>query len=166
MFFEHSNKVLMAMDALKKRQFGYERNIPKNALNRLYMRILTKTNVSRFRDWNTSIKDYYYDENAQVHFIEFLENVSLENILMESMIIAKVDKGMVRFTVNGISFSIDEDTVLDAIITECDIDLVDSCTYSDKINQLIALYNDEIKKKEKQKQFVHVLRLVKDKKSQ
>lgn len=162
MFFEHTDKVLMAMDALRKRKFGYERNVAKSALSRLYMGSLIKN----FMDWNTSIKDYYYDENAQVHFIEFLESASLENILMESMIIAKVDKGVVRFTINGVPFSIDEDTALDTIITECGIDLVDSCTYSNKINQLIASYNDEVAKKEKQKQLVHVLRLVRDKKLQ
>lgn len=166
MFFEHTDKILMAMDALRKRKFGYERNIAKSALNRLYMRIITKPNGARFMDWNTSIKDYHYDENAQVHFIEFLETANLETILMEAMIIAKVDKGTVRFTINGIPFSIDEDTALDTIINESGIDLIDSCTYSDKINQLIASYNDEVQKKEKKKQLVHVLKLVRDKKSQ
>jgi len=163
MFFEHTDKVLLAMDALRKRKFGYERNVAKSALNKLYMKVLTNPNISRYMNW-TSIKDYYYDENAQVHFIEFLENASLENILLESMIIAKVDKGIVRFAINGIPFNIDEDTALDTIINESGIDLVDSCTYSDKINQLIASYNDEVQKKEKQKSLVRILRLARDKK--
>lgn len=164
MFFENTDKVLMAMDALRKRKFGYERNIAKSALNRLYMTIITRPNGARFMDWNTSIKDYHYDENAQVHFVEFLEDASMENILMEAMIIAKVDKGTVRFTINGIPFSIDEDTALDTIINEAGIDLVDSCTYSDKIDKLIKDYNESLKKKEKHKQLVYVLDQIKNKK--
>ena len=164
MFFENTDKVLMAMDALRKRKFGYERNIAKSALNRLYMTIITRPNGARFMDWNTSIKDYHYDENAQVHFVEFLENANLETILMEAMIIAKVDKGTVRFNINGIPFSINEDTALDTIINESGIDLVDSCTYSDKIDELIKEYNDSLKKKEKQKQLVYVLDQIKNKK--
>lgn len=160
-FFEHTDKVMMAMDALKKRKFGYERNIAKSALNRLYMTILTRPNTARFMNWNTSIKDYHFDENAKVHFIEFLEDATLENILMEAMIIAKVDKGTVRFTINGIPFSIDEDTALDTIINESGIDLVDSCTYSDKIDKLIKDYNESLKKKEKHKQLVYVLDQIK-----
>lgn len=166
MFFEHTEKILIAMDALRKRKFGYDRNIAKRALNKIYIDALTKPNISKYIDWNTSIKDYYYDKNIQVHFIEFLESASLENILMESMVIAKVDKGIVRFAINGIFFSIDEDTVLDNIITENGIDLIDSCVYSNKINELIISYNDEVSKKEKQNQLVHVLRLVRDKKLQ
>ena len=164
MFFEHTDKVLMAMDSLRKRKFGYERNIAKSALNRLYMTIITRPNGARFMDWNTSIKDYHYDENAQVHFVEFLENANLERILMEAMIIAKVDKGTVRFNINGIPFSINEDTALDTIINESGIDLVDSCTYSDKIDELIKEYNDSLKKKEKQKQLIYVLDQIKNKK--
>lgn len=163
MFFEHTDKVLMAMDSLRKRKFGYERNVAKSALNRLYMTIITRPNGARFMDWNTSIKDYHYDENAQVHFVEFLENANLETILMEAMIIAKVDKGTVRFNINGIPFSINEDTALDTIINESGIDLVDSCTYSDKIDELIKEYNDSLKKKEKQKQLVYVLDQIKNK---
>ena len=164
MFFEHTDKVLMAMDSLRKRKFGYERNVAKSALNRLYMTIITRPNGARFMDWNTSIKDYHYDENAQVHFVEFLENANLETILMEAMIIAKVDKGTVRFNINGIPFSINEDTALDTIINESGIDLVDSCTYSDKIDELIKEYNDSLKKKEKQKQLIYVLDQIKNKK--
>ena len=132
---------------------------------RLYMTIITRPNGARFMDWNTSIKDYHYDENAQVHFVEFLEDASMENILMEAMIIAKVDKGTVRFTINGIPFNIDEDTALDTIINEAGIDLVDSCTYSDKIDKLIKDYNESLKKKEKHKQLVYVLDQIKNKKS-
>lgn len=164
MFFEHTDKVLHAMDALRKRKFGYERNKAKSALNRLYMELLTRPNTSRYMDWNTSIKDYHYDKNAEVHFIEFLEDATLENIFMEAMIIAKVDKGTVVFNINGIPFSINEDSVLDNIITENGINLVDSCTYSGKINELISQYNEEVQRKQKQTELVHVLRLVRDKK--
>lgn len=164
MFFEHTDKVLQAMDALRKRKFGYERNKAKSALNRLYMELLTRPNTSRYMDWNTSIKDYHYDKNAEVHFIEFLEDATLENIFMEAMIIAKVDKGTVVFNINGIPFSINEDSILDNIITENGINLVDSCTYSGKINELISQYNEEVQRKQKQTELVHVLRLVRDKK--
>ena len=164
MFFEHTDKVLQAMDALRKRKFGYERNKAKSALNRLYMELLTRPNTSRYMDWNTSIKDYHYDKNAEVHFIEFLEDATLENIFMEAMIIAKVDKGTVVFNINGIPFSINEDSVLDNIITENGINLIDSCTYSGKINELISQYNEEVQRKQKQTELVHVLRLVRDKK--
>ena len=164
MFFEHTDKLIDAMDALRKRKFGYDRNKAQSALNRLYMEMLTRRNISHFIDWNTSIKDYHYDKNAEVHFIEFLENATLENIFMEAMIIAKVDKGTVVFNINGIPFSINEDSVLDNIITENGINLVDSCTYSDKINELITQYNEEIQKRQKQAELVHVLRLVRDKK--
>ncbi len=164
MFFEHTDKVLEAMDALRKRKFGYERNKAKRALNMLYMKLLTRPNISLYMDWNTSIKDYHYDKDTEVHFIEFLENATLENIFMEAMIIAKVDKGTVVFNINGIPFKIDEDSVLDNVITENGINLVDSCTYSAKINELIAQYNEEIAKKQKQAELVHVLRLVRDKK--
>lgn len=165
MFFENTDKVLMAMEALRKRKFGYERNVAKRTLNKIYLEALTRHNTYRYiiRN-NTSIKDYYYDKNIQVHFIEFLEDASLEKILMEAMIIAKVDKGSVNFNINGIPFSIDEETALDTIITENGINLVDSCTYSSKINELISSYNEEILKKDKQKQLVHVLKLVRDKK--
>ena len=166
MFFEHSDKVLMAMEALKRRKFGYDGNISKSALNKLDLGLLTKPNILKYMNCNTTLKDYYYDENTQIHFIEFRENSSLENILMEAMIIAKVDKGTVIFTINGICFSIDEDTELDAIIKEFGINLKDKCTCSDKINQLIASYNYEIEKKEKQRQLVYVLNLVRNKKLQ
>lgn len=165
MFFEHTDKVLEAMGALRKRKFGYERNKAKSALNRLYMKLLTRPNIALYMDWNTSIKDYHYDKDTEIHFIEFLENATLENIFMEAMIIAKVDKGTVVFNINGISFNIDEDSVLDNIITENGINLVDSCTYSEKINELISQYNEEIEKKQKQTELVHVLRLVRDKKT-
>ncbi len=164
MFFEHTDKLLQAMDSLRKRKFGYDRNTAKSALNRLYMELLTKPNISRYMDWNTSIKDYHYDKQTKTHFIEFLENATLENIFMEAMVIAKVDKGTVIFNINGIPFSIDEDSILDNIMVENGITLIDSCTYSEKINDLILQYNQEIEKKEKQKQLVHVLRLVRDKK--
>ena len=164
MFFNHTDKVLQAMDALKKRKFGYKRNTSKSALNRIYLELLTKPNISRFIDWNTSIKDYHYDKTAKVHFIEFLENATLENIFMEAMVIAKLDKGTVVFNINGISFNIDEDSVLDEIITENGVDLVDSCTYSKKINELISQYNEEIERKQKQQELVHVLKLVRNKK--
>lgn len=164
MFFEHTDKVLQAMDALRKRKFGYERNKAKSALNRLYMEMLTRPNTHRYIDWNTSIKDYHYDKNAEVHFVEFLEDATLENIFMEAMIIAKVDKGTVVFNINGIPFSINEDSILDNIITENGINLVDSCTYSEKINELISQYNEEVQRKQKQTELVHVLRLVRDKK--
>jgi len=164
-FFEHTDKILMAMDAHRKNKFGYERNVAKSALSRLYMRALTRPNNFKFLDFNTSIKDYYYDENTQVHFIEFLEHASLENILMEAMTISKVDKGIVRFTINGIDFNIDENTALDILIKENGIDLVDSCTYSNKISELITSYNEEIEKRCKQKQVVEVLKLIRDKKS-
>lgn len=164
MFFEHTDKVLQAMDALRKRKFGYERNKAKSSLNRLYMKMLTRPNTSRYIDWNTSIKDYHYDKNAEVHFMEFLEDATLENIFMEAMIIAKVDKGTVVFNINGIPFSINKDSILDNIITENGINLVDSCTYSGKINELISQYNEEVQRKQKQTELVHVLRLVRDKK--
>jgi len=163
MFFEHTEKVLEAMDSLRKRKFGYERNKAKSALNRLYMELLTRPNTSRYIDWNTSIKDYHYDKDTGIHFIEFLENATLENIFMEAMIIAKVDKGTVVFNINGVPFNIDEDSVFDNIITENGINLVDSCTYSGKINELISQYNEEIERKQKQTELVHVLRLVRDK---
>ncbi len=165
MFFENTDKVLIAMEALRKRKFGYERNVAKRTLNKIYLETLTRHNAYRYiiRN-NTSIKDYYYDKNIQAHFIEFLEDASLENILMEAMTIAKVDKGSVNFNINGIPFSIDEETALDTIITENGINLVDSCTYSSKINELISSYNEEILKRDKQKQLVHVLKLVRDKK--
>ena len=163
-FFEHTDKVLEAMEALGKAKFGYEENQAKCALNKKYLDLLTKPNISRFIDWNTSIKDYHYDKGAEVHFIEFLENATLENIFMEAMVIAKVDKGTVVFNINGIPFHINEDSVLDDIITENGVDLVDSCTYSRKVNELISQYNEEVLKKQKQSELVHVLRLVRDKK--
>lgn len=163
-FFEHTDKVLEAMDALRKRKFGYDRNKAKRALNRVYMQVLTKPNIHRYIDWPTSIKDYHYDEGTEVHFIEFFENATLENIFMEAMVIAKVDKGTVVFNVNGIPFKIDEDSVLDQVVTENGIDLVDSCTYSTKVNGLISQYNEELAKKQKQTELVHTLRLIRDKK--
>ncbi len=164
-FFEHTDKVLQAMEALRKRKFGYERNIAKSALNRAYMTLLTRPNTSCFMDWGTSIKNYHYDKNAKIHFIEFVENATLENIFMEAIIIAKVDKGTVVFNINGIPFNIDEDSVLDNILTENGVNLIDSCTYSKKINELISQYNEEVQKKQHQQELVHVLKLVMNKKT-
>ena len=162
MFFEHTDKILQAMDSLRKRKFGYERNISKSYLKRVYLELLTTPNTSRYIDWNTSIKNYHYDKNTKVHFIEFLENATLKNIFMEALIIAKVDKGTVVFNINGIPYSLDENSVLDVIITENGVDLVDSCTYSKRINELISQYNEEFQRK--QQELVHVLKLVRNKK--
>lgn len=166
MFFEHTEKVLEAMETLRKRKFGYERNKAKSTLNRIYIELLTRPDIARYMDWDTSIKDYHYDKNAKIHYIEFNENATLENIFMEAIIIAKIDKGTVVFNLNGIPFNIDEDFVFDNIITENGINLVDSCTYSEKINELISQYNEKMESKQKQKQteLVQVLRLVRDKK--
>ena len=166
MFFEHTDKVLLAMDNLRKRKFGYERNISKSTLNRLYVEKLTKSNTTPFMYWYTSIKDYHYDKNSKVHYIEFLEKTTLENIFMEAIIIAKVAKENVVFNINGIQFNIDENSIVDNIVTENGIELVDSSTYTRKINELISYYNQEIqiKQKQKQQELVHVLRLVRDKK--
>lgn len=83
---------------------------------------------------------------------------------MEAIIIAKVDKGTVVFNINGVPFNINEDSILDNIIIENGINLVDSCTYSKKINELISQYNEEVQKKLIQTKLIHVLQLVKDKK--
>ena len=166
-FFDHTDKVLQAMDALKERKFGYEneKNGAREAFNKLGMLLLKKPDVIRLRGWNTSMKDYFYNKNDEVHFIEFFEGATLQNIFMEAMIIAKVDKGTVKFNINGIPFSIDEDSTLDNIISENEINLTDHCLYSEKIDGLISQYNEDVQKKEIQKQLVHVLQLVSNKKN-
>lgn len=164
-FFEHTDKVLQAMDALRKRKFGYEKNIAKRALNELYMRFLTKSDALKIWDWNTSIKDYHYDENAKIHFIEFLENETLENIFMVAIIIAKVDKGIVVFNINGITYHINEDVVLTDILTENSVNLIDRCICSKNINELISQYNEELAIKQKQQELIQVLKLTRDKKN-
>lgn len=72
MFFDHTDKILQSMEALRKIKFGYERNKPKSALNRLYMELLTRPST-RYIDWNTSIKDYYYDKNTKFILLSFLK---------------------------------------------------------------------------------------------
>lgn len=166
MFFEHTDKVLMLMDVLRNKKFGYEngRNISKSVLRKKYVFALTRPTTNEYIRWDTSIKSYSYDEKENVHFIEFWENLSLEDALMESMIIAKVAKGIVRFDKNSVSFMIDENTATESIIMELGISLIDSRTYSDKIEELVALYNETIEKRQKQKELVRVLKLVRDKK--
>lgn len=166
MFFEHTDKVLKTTEVLRKRKFGYEKNRTKKSLNRLYLGELVRPNTTRYIDWQTSIKEYHYDKEANVHYIEFLENSTLEDIFMEAIIIVKASKGLVVFNINGIPFIIDEDFVSDIIKNENGIDLVDSCTYYDRIRVLISQYNEAIEKKQKQTELVNVLRLVRDKKLQ
>lgn len=166
MFFNHTDKVLQAMDALKKRKFGCTRNISTKTLNSVYMKSLTETYNPRFINSNTtSIKKYCYDENEKIHFIEFIEDATLENIFMEAIIITKVAKGTVAFNINGIPFNIDGNSILDDILSENGIDLVDSCTYSKRIDELISQYNEEFQRRQKQEEFVRVLRLVREIKS-
>lgn len=164
LFFEHTDKVLEAMEALRKRKFGYKKNKSKRALNQLYMELLTNKNNARDINWNTSIKDYHYNKRRKIHFIEFLENATLETIFMEAIVIAKVNKGKVVFDINGMLFNIDGDSLLDNIITENGINLVDSCTYSEKINEFISQYNEEMERRQTQTELVSVLRLVREKK--
>ena len=165
-FFENTDKIIQAMEALKKRKFGYENNTAKSALSNIYLKLIKKPNFSCIMDCKTFIKDYHYSENDKIHFIEFSENIILENILMEAMIIAKVDKGTVVFNINDNLFNITEETILDDIIVEKSIKLKDTSKHSIKIKELINLYNEEFLKKEKQKQLVNVLKLVYEKKSQ
>lgn len=162
-FFEHTDKVLQAMDALSERKFGIDNGVAKPALNKLYLKLLMKYNSCLSTDWDTAIRDYYFDENAKVHFVEFKEEETLEKILMEAIIIAKVDKGTVFFSINGILYSINEDTKLDDIVKEVGIDLNEYCFYSGNINELVSQYNEEIQLKRKQCELVNVLYLVKNK---
>ncbi|MBO4245870.1 MAG: hypothetical protein J5892_03950 [Bacilli bacterium] len=164
MFFEHTDKVLDLMDALRKEKFGYEKNKADSTLNKAYLDLLTRPNT-RFIDMNTSIKNYRFNKNNNMHLIEFLEGATLENIFMEAIIIAKTAKGNVLFNVNGIPFSINEESIPDIIKKENGVDLVDSCTYSDKIDELINEYHEEVERKQKQSELVNVLRLIRNQKA-
>lgn len=161
-FFEYTDKVLQAMNVLERRKFGYGKNNAQCALNNMYMELLKKANVASFLNINTTIKDYYFDKEAEIHFIEFWPNATIENIFMEAMVIAKVDKGNVIFNINGILFKINEDSVLNVLLIENGVNLNDKCLNSKKINELVLQYNEELQRK--QQELVHILRLVRDKK--
>lgn len=163
--FENTDKVLQAMDKLEERKFGIESNDARPALNRLSMTLLESTNSFLKKDWDTSIKDYHFDKNAGVHFIEFQEDELLEKILMEAIIIAKVDKGCVYFSINGIPYSINEDSKLDDIVRENGVALNEYSFFTSNIDELITQYNEEILRNKKGQELVYVLKSIRDKKS-
>ena len=162
-FFEHTDKVIEAMNSLEERKFGTEKDEIKPAFNRLTLRLLTNRGSFVSTEWNSAIKNYHFDENAGVHFIEFKECEELDKILMEAIIIAKVDKGLVFFTINGIHYYIYDETKLEDIVKEKGIKLNEYAFFSGSIEELISQYNEEIQLKRKQYELVNVLYLVKNK---
>ena len=164
MFFENTDKVMSAMDALRKRNFGYENCLAKSALSSFYVLVIKRKNDGGLVNFNTAIKDYYFDGETETHFIEFLENSSLRDIFMEAMVISKVDGGSVIFNINGIQYNITADDFLDSVISESGVNLDDSCIYSENIKKLIDNYNNQAELHNKRRVLVYILNQVKNKK--
>ena len=116
----------------------------------------------RVSNYELSIADYHYDQQHQVHFLKFGLYYSFLKILMDAFLIARVNKGEVRFNYNGFNFKIDENTTLNDIIREYKISLDDYCFIDIDINDLVKEFNEEISAKQK---LVQILSLVKDKQS-
>lgn len=164
MFFEHTDKVLLAMEALEKRKFGYMKSEPKAALNSLGIRTLEKRNSNPYFGvylGNSIIRDYKYDEENRIHFVVFQNDHSLELALNEAMIISKVDLGHVIFGINGIDFDINCESTFIDILDKTEMNLSEKIESTKEIAELKkTVYN----KKGKQKELCYVLRQVADKK--
>lgn len=162
-FFEHEEQIQKAMDALSKRKFGYEENVPQEAFSKFYKEmVLPRFNEHRFNNFKTTIKDYFYDETTETHFVEFIKDSTIEAILMEAMLMSKVDKGEVKFSINEIPFCITEEKTLEDIIIEYNINPKDTCISSNTIKELLK---KEQERKQKQQELINVLKKVRDKKA-
>ena len=157
-FFKNEDKILKAMESYKKRHYGY----PQNDFKVAYARKKHLEFDQRVSNYELSIADYHYDQQHQVHFLKFGLYYSFLKILMDAFLIARVNKGEVRFNYNGYNFKIDENTTLNDIIREYKISLDDYCFIDIDINDLVKEFNEEISAKQK---LVQVLSLVKDKQS-
>lgn len=162
-FFDHTNKILATMDFLEKTKFGYDETEPKAAFSGLRLKILEEKNQKPHLATvlgNTLINKYKYDEENRIHFIEFSKDSYLENILMEAMLISKVDLGQVVFGINNKDFNINSENSLIKIINQSGINLEDKIENSKTIIQLEKDFNN---KKESQRKLCYILRQIADK---
>lgn len=143
MFFEHTDKILIAMERLGKRKFGYENAKPKAALSDSAIKILANRKEKPYSDYLIDfslIGNYNYNKKNGIHFIEFLPESKIENVLMEAMLISKVDLGQVIFEINGIDFNINGSTTLIDILSQSGINLADKVISSKTVDTLVAEY--------------------------
>ncbi len=138
-FFKHTDKILKAMEAFKKRHYGYPQNDFKIAYSSK-KHLEFKQMVSNYQ---LSIADYRSDSKNQIHFLKFSKYYSFLRILMDAFLIARVNKGEVRFNYNGFNFKINENTTLDDITKEYGINLEDYCFSSSNIEDLINEQEEE-----------------------
>lgn len=138
-FFKNEDKILKAMEAYKKRHYGYPQNDFKIAYSSK-KHLEFKQMVSNYQ---LSIAEYKYDEKNKIHFLKFGKYYSFLRILMDAFLIARVNKGEVRFNINGFNFKIDENTTLNDIMNEYNIPLDDYCFLDVNINDLVREFKEE-----------------------
>ena len=136
-FFENTDKVLQAIEKLKSKKFGYDNDEYNSAFSGMYLQMLKTPGVNNFFNTEHLIKNYYYDENNNNHYLEFPIDMTIGKILMIALAISKIDKGNVIFNVNDIDFNIDENTILDEILINNNLNLSDVCHNSYEIEDLI-----------------------------
>ncbi len=156
-FFKHEDKILKAMDSFKRRHYGY----PQNDFKVAYSNKKRLEFSRRVSNYQLSIVEYQYDLKNQIHFLKFGQYYSFLKILMDAFLIARINKGEVRFNYNGFNFKINENTTLNDIMSEYDIPLDDYCFLDTDINALVREFKEEeVNTKQK---LVQTLSLVRDK---
>ncbi|MBE6152950.1 MAG: hypothetical protein E7166_01795 [Firmicutes bacterium] len=134
-FFEHTDKVITAMDSLRKNGYGNVKTISKKNLTKIYLQELTKQN---------KIIDYKYNKKSKIHQIDFSSDIPIETVLMDAITIARLDKKNVVFAVNGVSFYIDSHSLQDNIVENNGIKVIDFDVDNNIITGSINYYNSII----------------------
>lgn len=88
---------------------------------------------------DTVVKSYSYDKNNHIHYGEFLDDVSLNDRFIETIVIAKESGEQVTLNIDRVPFIIDVEFVKDKMIVDNGIELVDSRPYYDVITRLMAI---------------------------
>ena len=171
MTFEYPERIHRVMNNARTQQIAYakwlgQRLPTKDCLLKIYIKDILKPywRPSNFR--KKAIKGHQYDSANKTYYVEYAANASLDDIFMEAIVLAKSAKASVVFDAQGESFVIDEKTVPDVKINENGTTMIDSRTYTQRVEEFKQQREEAIGQRETtqaQRRLVLVLKQIKNK---
>ncbi len=157
MFFDSPEKIFEILSKLKNKYVSKKFSpVFKSQYENQYEKLIFNRSLLTF------IKDYKCDFKNQIHYVEFLKGSRIDKVLMEVLLISKLNLGKVMFNINEEDMIIDATYSLNEILMTYGLRLDYVCFSTKTIEQL---ENEFTQKQEASKKLCHLLKQVSNNKN-